>query len=48
MSFVHDDEDFEQLLSIVARETGISAALIEKGWGLGVPRHHNGPKAMPL
>jgi hypothetical protein len=29
MSFVHDDKDFEQLLAIVARDTGISEALIE-------------------
>lgn len=32
MSFVHDDADFGQLLDIVARETGIAAALIEKDY----------------
>jgi len=32
MSFVHDDPQFEQLLGIVARETGISEALIEKDY----------------
>jgi len=32
MSFVHEDKDFEQLLAIVARETGISEALIEKDY----------------
>lgn len=30
MSFVHEDSEFGQLLDIVARETGIAAALIEK------------------
>lgn len=32
MTFVHDDSDFQQLLGIVARETGIAAALIEKDY----------------
>ena len=32
MSFVHADKDFEQLLAIVARDTGISEALIEKDY----------------
>lgn len=32
MSFVHEDTDFQQLLRIVARETGIAAALIEKDY----------------
>jgi hypothetical protein len=32
MSFVHQDKDFEQLLAIVARDTGISEALIEKDY----------------
>ena len=32
MSFVHEDKDFEQLLAIVARETRISEALIEKDY----------------
>jgi predicted nucleotidyltransferase component of viral defense system len=30
VSFIHDDPDFSQLLAIVARETGIAAALVEK------------------
>jgi len=30
LSFVHDDVEFPQLVGIVARETGIAAALIEK------------------
>ena len=32
MSFVHEDPQFEQLLGIVARETGIAEALIEKDY----------------
>lgn len=32
MSFIHDDPDFPQLLAIVARETGIAAALVEKDY----------------
>ncbi len=32
MSFVHEDPHFEQLLGIVARETGIAEALIEKDY----------------
>lgn len=32
MTFVHDDRDFPQLLRIVARETGIGAALVEKDY----------------
>jgi len=32
MSFVHEDPHFEQLLAIVARETGIAEALIEKDY----------------
>ena len=32
MSFVHKDKDFEQLLAIVARDTEISEALIEKDY----------------
>ena len=32
MSFVHEDGDFQRLLEIVARETGIAAALIEKDY----------------
>ncbi len=32
MSFVHDDPDFAQLVQIVARQTGIAAALIEKDY----------------
>lgn len=32
MSFVHEDGEFQQLLGIVARETGIAAALIEKDY----------------
>ena len=32
MSFVHDDPHFAQLLAIVARETGIAAALVEKDY----------------
>lgn len=32
MSFVHEDREFRQLLDIVARETGIAAALIEKDY----------------
>jgi hypothetical protein len=32
MSFVHDDPDFAQLLAIVARSTGIAAALVEKDY----------------
>ena len=32
MSFVHDDVEFPQLVGIVARETGIAAALIEKDY----------------
>ena len=32
MSFVHKDKDFEQLLAIVARDTKISEALIEKDY----------------
>ena len=32
MSFVHEDGEFGQLLEIVARETGIAAALIEKDY----------------
>lgn len=32
MSFVHEDKEFEQLLAIVARDTGISEALIEKDY----------------
>ncbi len=41
MSFVHEHADFQQLLGIVARETGIAAVLVEKDywvthilWGL--------------
>jgi hypothetical protein len=30
MKFVHDDRDFAQLLGIVARDTGVAAALVEK------------------
>ncbi len=32
MSFVHEDPEFEQLLAIVARDAGISEALIEKDY----------------
>ena len=32
MSFVHEDPEFERLLAIVARDTGISEALIEKDY----------------
>lgn len=32
MSFIHDDPDFPQLLAIVARDTGIAAALVEKDY----------------
>jgi len=32
MSFVHEDAEFGRLLDIVARETGIAAALIEKDY----------------
>ncbi|MEE9318935.1 MAG: nucleotidyl transferase AbiEii/AbiGii toxin family protein [Granulosicoccus sp.] len=32
MKFVHDDQDFERLLAIIARETGISEVLIEKDY----------------
>ena len=32
MSFVHEDADFQQLLGIVARETGIAAVLVEKDY----------------
>lgn len=32
MSFVHEDPQFAELLHIVARETGIAAALIEKDY----------------
>ncbi len=32
MSFIHDDVEFKQLLGIVARQTGIAAALIEKDY----------------
>ena len=32
MSFVHEDQDFQQLIGIVARDTGIAAALIEKDY----------------
>ena len=32
MSFVHDDPQFEQLLAIVARQTGIAEALVEKDY----------------
>lgn len=32
MSFVREDGEFEQLLGIVARETGIAAALVEKDY----------------
>jgi hypothetical protein len=32
VSFIHDDPDFSQLLAIVARETGIAAALVEKDY----------------
>ncbi|TNF24061.1 MAG: hypothetical protein EP329_25735 [Deltaproteobacteria bacterium] len=32
MTFVHDDRDFAQLLRLVARETGIDAALVEKDY----------------
>ena len=32
MSFVHEDPDFQQLVGIVARETGIAGALIEKDY----------------
>jgi len=32
VSFIHDDPDFAQLLAIVARETGIAAALVEKDY----------------
>lgn len=32
MSFVHEDPEFEQLLGIVARDAGISEALIEKDY----------------
>ena len=41
MSFVHQDPDFDELLGIVARETGVAGALVEKDywvthtlWGL--------------
>mgnify|MGYP001564366881 CR=1 FL=1 len=32
MSFIHDDPDFARLLAIVARETGVAAALVEKDY----------------
>lgn len=32
MSFVHEDPDFRELLGIVARDTGIAAALVEKDY----------------
>lgn len=32
MSFVHQDDEFQQLLGIVARETGIAGALVEKDY----------------
>ena len=32
MNFVHDDPDFAQLLAIVARDTGVDAALVEKDY----------------
>jgi len=32
MSFVHEDPEFDQLVQIVARKTGIAAALIEKDY----------------
>lgn len=32
MSFVHEDRDFQQLIGIVARDTGIAGALIEKDY----------------
>jgi hypothetical protein len=32
VTFVHEDADFQQLLGIVARETGIAAALVEKDY----------------
>ncbi len=32
MRFVHQDRDFQELISIVARDTGIAAALIEKDY----------------
>jgi hypothetical protein len=32
MSFVHEDPEFQQLIGIVARDTGIAAALIEKDY----------------
>jgi hypothetical protein len=30
--FVHDDPDFQRLLGIVANETGVAAALVEKDY----------------
>ncbi len=32
MTFVHDDADFAGLLAIVARDTGVAAALVEKDY----------------
>ncbi|NOY91778.1 MAG: nucleotidyl transferase AbiEii/AbiGii toxin family protein [Deltaproteobacteria bacterium] len=32
MNFIHEDSEFQQLLGIVARETRIAAALIEKDY----------------
>jgi hypothetical protein len=32
MSFVHEDQEFQQLIGVVARDTGIAAALIEKDY----------------
>jgi hypothetical protein len=32
MNFVHDDADFAQLVGIVARDTGVAAALVEKDY----------------
>ena len=32
MSFVHEDPDFRELIGIVARDTGIAAALVEKDY----------------
>lgn len=34
MTFVHEDAEFARLLDIVARSTGIAAALIEKDYGV--------------
>lgn len=32
MNFIHDDPDFEELIRIVARKSGIAAALVEKDY----------------